>query len=513
MKFFSSFKLNKIFALIIILFYLASYFSACSSPTKDSSSQSVPPQPQAISYGQPPEFMEVFSPPGNDYADPSLYAKEKEISWADLPPAILSQVQPIISAPQKIIFRKQIQEEKEHWSFELFLNEDDYLGFEYQPEGKLIQIFSYVNEKTEEPGAIFYQGNLQPISLPALPSGVKQKISQLSIFGHPQAAWQAKGRYGQRYLVSFISPQEETVFSLGEKGFVFSAGPRQAMLQPALPYKQDSLAEIEKNLAPFKDKYNLNQILNEIKSQAEKVSIKSSPAFRFAVMGDSRSNLKVFQYILQSINRWQPDFVINTGDLTYNGYAEEMNNYLFSTLDKFAPFPFIPVIGNHDCRRGSQAYHSVFGPNSHYFYFDFLNARFIILDNNSCPATPSWSEQLSAAEEWLRTAGDMKKFVFIHRPPAEIEKWAYHSMPYRMSRPFTKLMSQYKVDHVFCGHIHAYSTATYQGIPYTITGGGGGPLHQYFGEKGSSFHYVMVDVYPQKIEMILVRLVPLKKEK
>jgi len=62
----------------------------------------------------------------------------------------------------------------------------------------------------------------------------------------------------------------------------------------------------------------------------------------------------------------------------------------------------------------------------------------------------------------------MKKFVFIHRPPAEIEKWAYHSMPYRMSRPFTKLMSQYKVDHVFCGHIHAYSTATYQGIPYTI---------------------------------------------
>lgn len=511
MKFSPGLKLNKKIWLIIISSLLAASFTFCLLSEKGSLTVTTLSRPQEMSFGQPPEYREVFSPAGNDYVDPAFYAREQEITLAELPPAIVAQVQRLLPHPQKIIFRKRTQKKKEYWSFKIFINEDDYLRFEYQPNGKLIRILSSIKEKTETPGTVFYKGRLQPIPLSSLPQPVKRKIHQLNLFGQPQAAWQAAGRHGRRYLVSFTSPRGETVLSLGENGFVFSGGSRSAMLKPALPFKKDTLAEIEKNLAPYKDKYNLSKVLKALKTQAGQSSPPS--AFRFVVFGDSRNNLKVFQYILQSINRWQPALAVNTGDLTYNGYAREMNNYLLATLDKFARFPLIPVIGNHDCRRGSQAYHYVFGPDSHYFYFDYANARFIILDNNPCPATPAWSEQLAAAEKWLRTAGNKKKFVFIHRPPAEIKKWAYHSMPHRMSRPFTELMSKYQVDHVFCGHIHAYSTATYKGVPYTITGGGGAGLHQHYGEKGSAFHYLVVDVYPQKLEMTLCRLVPLKKEK
>lgn len=512
MKFFPSFKLNKTIWLFIISSLLASNFIACLPSENASPTVTTLPRPQEVTFGQPPEYKEVFSAAGNDYVDPAFYAREKEITLTELPPTIAAQVQRLLPHHQKIIFRKRTQKKKEYWSFKLFINEDDYLGFDYQPNGELIRIISSINEKRETPGTVFYKGNLQPIPLSTLPQSVKQKIHHLNLFGHPQAAWRAVGRHGRRYLVSFASPRGETVLSFGENGFVFSGGSRSAMLKPALPYKKDTLAEIEQNLAPYKNKYNLNRVLKVLKTRAGQPSPSLPSAFRFIVFGDSRSNLKVFQYILQSINRWQPALAVNTGDLTYNGYAREMNNYLLATLDKFARFPLIPVIGNHDCRRGSQAYHYVFGSNSHYFYFDYNHARFIILDNNPCPATPPWREQLAAAEKWLRTARNKKKFVFIHRPPAEIMKWAYHSMPHRMSRPFTELMSKYQVDHVFCGHIHAYSTATYKGVPYTITGGGGAALHQHYGEKGSAFHYLVVDVYPQKLEMTLCRLVPIKKE-
>jgi hypothetical protein len=69
-------------------------------------------------------------------------------------------------------------------------------------------------------------------------------------------------------------------------------------------------------------------------------------------------------------------------------------------------------------------------------------------------------------------------------------------------------MSQHSVDHVFLGHIHAYSTATYGGVDYTVTGGGGASLHTQYGEMGSRHHYVVVDVLKDKVEMTLVRFLP-----
>ena len=84
-------------------------------------------------------------------------------------------------------------------------------------------------------------------------------------------------------------------------------------------------------------------------------------------------------------------------------------------------------------------------------------------------------------------------------------------MEEEMSGPFAKLMSKHKVDHVFFGHIHAYSTDTYEGIEYTITGGGGAGLHRQYGKMGSVNHYVIVDILPESIEMRVVHLIAKEK--
>lgn len=64
------------------------------------------------------------------------------------------------------------------------------------------------------------------------------------------------------------------------------------------------------------------------------------------------------------------------------------------------------------------------------------------------------------------------------------------------SKVFSELMSKHQVDHVFFGHIHAYSTATLNNVKYTITGGGGAELANRFGPEGNVHHYVICDVLP-----------------
>lgn len=73
------------------------------------------------------------------------------------------------------------------------------------------------------------------------------------------------------------------------------------------------------------------------------------------------------------------------------------------------------------------------------------------------------------------------------------------------SEAFTELMAKHRVDEVFLGHIHAYSTATLDGVSYTVAGGGGAGLHDRFGPSGNVHHYVICDVTSDGITQQVVR--------
>jgi len=290
-------------------------------------------------------------------------------------------------------------------------------------------------------------------------------------------------------------------------GIIFS-NKKRALTTSSVQLKIETIEEIESNLSKYGNKFYVDKLIKQVKD----IKFDKQKGFRFVVFGDSRDNLEMFQMILKSINESQPLFAINTGDMTPYGYSFDMDKYLFSTLEKYAAYPFFPVMGNHDCRRGSQAYTFAFGgEESRVYHFDYGNCRFIILDNCEGDDAIPWDKQLMLADKWLCEKNNYRKFVFIHRPPSDVEIWAYHAMPHEISAPFVKLMSKHKVDHVFCGHIHAYSTAIYGDVEYTVTGGGGAPLHSQYGELGSCYHYVIVDVLPDKIDIKVVRFSPVKK--
>lgn len=97
--------------------------------------------------------------------------------------------------------------------------------------------------------------------------------------------------------------------------------------------------------------------------------------------------------------------------------------------------------------------------------------------------------------------------------PKNIDKWAYHAWGDEESKVFTDLMTKHKVAEVYLGHIHAYSTAKYGGVNYTISGGGGAELHDRYGPMGNVHHYIICDVSPYgTVKLQVVRFYDTTKE-
>lgn len=452
-------------------------------------------------------YEEVVVPAGNTFADPKFYEKPEPLHFEDLPTAVAEQFKRIAPEYQDLVIQKRGSKRNVSWSVNVKMEGKDQFTYYFLPDGKIIQISSEIDEKIENAGRVFGEGNIYEILLDQIPEPVLNRLPYFGFETRPSRAYAALALGGQRIFVQLGNSRDGLILSFTEKGQIRSAGGVQSMLRAYKPLRIETIDEIQGNLSKYGDKYHVNNVLKKI----ENVQFDEKEGFRFVVFGDTRSNLQVWKAMVESINQWEPLFAVNVGDLTLNGYSMDMDGYLFQVLDKYARFPFLAAAGNHDVRSGGLPFEYIFGgKESRAFHFDVSNCRFVILDNTGVKSSIPWEEQLKMADEWLDI--DKKyKFVFVHAPISEVDKWNYHSMEEEMSGPFAKLMSKHKVNHVFFGHIHAYSTATYEGVDYTITGGGGASLHRQYGKMGSVNHYVVVDVLPESIEMKVVHLILQKK--
>lgn len=448
-------------------------------------------------------FKEVVVPAGNTYADPKLLSPVEYLPFDVLPAAVAEQFKEIAPEYKNLYIQKHGSKKNVSWSIKTMLGEKNYYTFSFLPDGKITRIRSYLNDETENAGKIFREGNIYEILPDQIPD---QVLNRLSLFGfeeRPSRAYSVKAEGGQRVFVQLGNVKNRMILSFTEEGEIRSAGRAQSMLRAYRPPRIEPIEEVQENLSKYGDRFHVNNVLKKIGN----VHVDENESFRFVVFGDTRSDLQVWKAVLQSINKWEPLFAVNLGDLTLNGYSMDMDGYFVQALDKYARFPLLAVPGNHDVRSGGLPFEYIFGgKDSRVFHFDVSNCRFIIMDSTGVKSAVSWEEQLQMADEWLEV-NKQYKFVFIHTPLFEVEKWNYHSMEKEMSAPFAKLMSKHSVDHVFFGHIHAYSTATYEGVKYTITGGGGAGLHEEFGEMGAVNHYVIVDILPESIEMRVVHLI------
>jgi len=249
----------------------------------------------------------------------------------------------------------------------------------------------------------------------------------------------------------------------------------------------------------FASSYN-QQMLNKMKMQDKNIT-----SFSFAIMGDNRDGDNILQKIIQKINKDSSiSFAINNGDLTPDGYKKEFDSYL--KIIKKSNKPLISVIGNHEIPwyDGESNYENIFGKTN--FTFKHGKSYFIVLDSSS--------KKISKKEfKWLKSKLKISqkyqhRFVITHVPlydPREGQYKKGHSLKkLKQAKKLNDLLDKYRVDMIFCSHIHFYYRGVWQKTPFIITGGAGAPLKQF---KNSGFYnFVKVSIDGKKVEYKVIKI-------
>jgi Icc-related predicted phosphoesterase len=426
--------------------------------------------------GRTGQWRVEFGPPGNEFYEvPTaklLPPSEAVLRWAK------------IIAPHT----KVTEWEVENGGYRINAEADkEKYQFDVTPEGQLLEL-EYENDATdtkEEPDELVLRGTKKSIAVSAVPNAALETLAKAIRDAKPSKAWTADTIAGPRYVILI----GESAFYARLDGQIQAAGliSEGALdeIDTASDPKEFS-GELQALLGQYRRRFNFG---NQIK-RLGKWPGRADGSFRYVVMGDMWSN------IVKHIDGLEPkpDFVINSGDIVPTGYAKEYHEYYIPALLQ-TDIPYFVAIGNHDDSSDSMAreYRYLFGEKALNYYFDYGKARYVFIDNVT--DVQPYEETLRWLDKTLAdTPKGYRKYVATHKPPSTIKKWAYHAWDDAESKVFTDLMTKHQVDEVYLGHIHAYSTATYGGVNYTLSGGGGAGLHDRYGPLGNVHHYVICDV-------------------
>ena len=207
--------------------------------------------------------------------------------------------------------------------------------------------------------------------------------------------------------------------------------------------------------------------------------------WRLVVYGDNRSNPDTHRAIVEQIKKFNPDIILNSGDLVARGKEYDLwKAQYFDPLRGLAEYvPIFPCLGNHE-QNADHYYNYTSVPDENgevYYSFDYANAHIIALNSNRRDAPFQLGE---AQTEWLikdLKANQDKQWiiVFFHHP-------LFRSHPTRGIEPqrwvWQPIFDEYGVDLVVNGHDHyyqrtyavgAYSGIDRNGVYHLISGGGG----------------------------------------
>jgi calcineurin-like phosphoesterase family protein len=439
-----------------------------------------------------------FGPPGNEVYEAPL---DSAVDAPEPPEAVLHWAKtltphaPIVSATYRYyappVFRVVAENDRDQYFYEVLL---DGTLRRMRYKEKRDHIREYASE-------IVPEGRKYPVDPSAVPSAMLAALKKAMPDVELGPAWFADTLVGPRYIV-----QAGRMAFYGTPGGVLRCGAwvdqeGLAEVSATRSMGPSPTAEADALLAKYGDRFDFERLIKRLGKGPR------DGRFRYVVMGDCRDNPTLRDATIahfESLNP-KPAFVIVSGDVVRHGYADEYDTYLLPAWGQ-TDIPFFVAVGNHDMGLGARAheFRYVFGKNSLNYYFDYGNLRFIFLDN--CSLSTNWDSALQQADQWLtETPKGYRTYVSAHRPPTTIEKWAYHGMDDDSSKKFSTLMAKHKVDEVYLGHIHAYSTATLDGVDYTLSGGAGAGLHTRFGPQGNVHHYLICDASPQGVTQQVVR--------
>lgn len=229
--------------------------------------------------------------------------------------------------------------------------------------------------------------------------------------------------------------------------------------------------------------------------------------FRFVVLGDTRSNKAAAEEVLSQAMAEGPAFILNNGDIVRRGMVEEYVAHHMPLVKLVAPIPLIPAPGNHEEGPNGDfaAFKAIYGGER--FSFDYGNCRFVGVNNGDRDRMSK--ADLAYLEEELSRPGVRHRFVIFHIPPDYMEDYVETGTDRGFGRNAERLralLSRWKVDHLFVGHIHGYASGVIDGVRHTITGGGGAPLATTLGPEGNVRNYMVIHVTPDGLRSEVVRL-------
>jgi serine/threonine-protein phosphatase CPPED1 len=223
----------------------------------------------------------------------------------------------------------------------------------------------------------------------------------------------------------------------------------------------------------------------------------------FAKNQDTLQEQANLNFVVASINRLKPAFIVVCGDLVNRtADAEQISQYKRIMREVDPHIPIYNVAGNHDV--GNQPteetlaqYRKEFGRD--YYTFDSGDIRGIVLDSNLIASPQSVPQESEAQERWLidelqraRREGVKRVFIFQHIPyflerPEEPNQ--YFNIPAAIRRHYLDLFHKYGVNYVFAGHYHRNASGKDQNLEMITTGAVGVPM----GGSQSGFRVVRLD--------------------
>jgi 3',5'-cyclic-AMP phosphodiesterase len=193
---------------------------------------------------------------------------------------------------------------------------------------------------------------------------------------------------------------------------------------------------------------------------------------------DTSANLEAFKRVIAQLDP-QPSFVLATGDLANDGDEESYRKLRALMADIEAPVFY--ALGNHDSKRGRQAFYSGMFDRAEdgekYYDYDHLvdGVHLIVLDTTE---TGKVGGSLTEAQfEWLGAAlerhPEERKLLALHHGPAFVEDpdMEWESLRWADSERLAAALAGYEVLGIMCGHLHSDRVTSWHGIPVVMSTG------------------------------------------
>ena len=196
-----------------------------------------------------------------------------------------------------------------------------------------------------------------------------------------------------------------------------------------------------------------------------------------------------FEFVISSINRLKPAFVVVCGDLVHNdGDAGQVAEYKRITAKLDPSIPLYTVSGNHDLSNTPTPeklafYREKFGKD----WYSFRHADLYGIVLNSTIMMEPGGVPIDAAEQeaWLReelikakASGARSIMVFQHHPffIENVDETNANSVPNPRRATYLALLKEAGVNYVFAGHLHRNAVAADGPLNMITTSAVGRPL-------------------------------------